>query len=70
MQLLILGLRVYSVNSYILIMPTHFLQMLMNVLKASPVVCLTLTAPIPKEAMSVSVGLATMEMEEAPGQDA
>ena len=42
----------------------------MNVLKESPVVYLMLTASIPKVAMSVSVGLATMEMEGALEQDA
>ena len=35
-----------------------------------PIVCLTLTVPIPKVVMSVSVGLATMEMEGARGPDA
>ena len=51
-------------------MISHFLQTLMNVLMELPVVCLTLTVAILKVAMSVSVGLATMEMEGALGQDA
>ena len=51
-------------------MMSHLLQMLMNVLMELLVVCLTLTVPIVKVATSVSVGLATMEMERALGLDA
>ena len=51
-------------------MMSHSLQTLMSVQMELPVVCLTLTVPILKVATSVSVGLATMEMEGALGQDA